>query len=100
MPKSVALVAFSFLLLSSSVNAEPVPDYVLDRDYLSCMGGESAQSDPQRDQYCQCTRDAMRSWDLDTYGAVATEQSKAASKEQVPTKIGDIAKACIEKILK
>ena len=85
-------------MLVPSVRAEPIPDYVLDRDYVSCMGGE--HQDQERAAYCSCVRDGMRGWDLETYASIAMEQSKAASAQQVPQKIGDIAKACINKVLK
>jgi hypothetical protein len=102
--KQLAFLAFVALLmipsLSTSARAEPIPDYALDKDFQNCMGNESPQKDPERAQYCNCVRDGMRNWDLDTYGAVASEQAKASNAQQVPQKIEDLAKACIAKVLK
>lgn len=99
------ILSFLFLLLlpclaSSSARAEAIPQYVLDQDYLNCMGGNVKTPDPERAHYCRCVMDGMRGWDLDTYGAVASEQQKASNAQQVPQKIAELAKACIAKILK
>jgi hypothetical protein len=93
--------ALLFLVLTcAAAQAEPVPEYALDKDFMSCMGGSTVQQDPQRGQYCNCVRDSMRGWDLDTYGAIATQESKSTNAQQVPAKIQEIAQACISKILK
>lgn len=82
------------------VQAEPVPGHVLDRDYLSCMGGQNSKQDPVRSTYCNCVRDGMRGWSLEEYGEIAQQQQKAYSAEQVPAKIKDIAEACVKKMTK
>lgn len=98
MSRSAVIFALTVLLITTAAQAETVPEYALDRDYTSCMGGETAQKDPQRNEYCNCVRDGMRSWDLETYSSVAMEQSK--SQNQPTAKIEELAKGCISKILK
>lgn len=91
---------FLFLLYPLACSAEPIPEYALDKDFMSCMGNQTVQQDPQRGQYCNCIRDTMRGWDLDTYGAVVTQESKATNAQQIPQKLEQIAQACIAKVLK
>ncbi len=93
-------VLILLLLTCASAQAEPIPEYALDKDYQNCMGGESAQKDPERSAYCNCIRDSMRGWSLDEYGALATQESKAANAQQTPQKLEDLAKTCIAKVLK
>lgn len=81
-------------------HAEPVPETALDHDFTACMGGMSPQQDYQRAAYCNCIRDRMQGWDLDTYGNVAMEQSQAGTTKQVSQKIQDVAQECIAKVLK
>lgn len=102
MTKQFVFLGFMMLLLlhSSSARAEAIPEYALDKDYQNCMGGDTAEKEPERAQYCNCIRDSMRSWDLDTYGAVAMEQSKSSNAQKTPQKIEDLARACIAKVLK
>jgi hypothetical protein len=83
---------------ATAAHAEPIPEYVLDHDYVTCMGGENPAKDPQRANYCACVRDSMRSWSLETYGAVAEAQSKAQNAQQVPSQIATLAKFCMQKI--
>lgn len=94
-----AFFVFVTVVSSTGARAEPVPADVLDHDYASCMGGTSPEQDPQKAAYCNCIRDGMRSWDLDTYGELATQQSNAQNAQQVPQKIQDLAQACIHKVL-
>jgi hypothetical protein len=94
-------IALSLLLSCATAQAEPVPEYALDKDFQNCMGGEAPQKDPQRAEYCNCIRDSMKGWSLDEYGAVATEESKAGgSTQNVPQKIAELAKSCIAKVMK
>jgi len=100
MNKIFFLFAIISLALTSTVRAEPIPDYVLDKDYSSCMGGTDAAADAARDAYCNCVRDGMRSWDLESYANIALEQSKSANPQAAPPKIEELAKECIAKVLK
>jgi len=84
----------------ASAHAEAIPQYALDKDYETCMGGSNQHQDPDRASYCTCVRDGMKSWDLDTYGALASQQAKAANAQQIPQKIADLAKECIAKVLR
>jgi hypothetical protein len=93
------LFAIALIALAQPVRAE-LPDYVLDRDYQNCLG--VGEVDPQRAEYCTCVRNAMRSWDIDTYGNVATQATTTANlgaSAQPPAQLSDIAKACIAKVL-
>lgn len=88
-------------LAAATAHAEAIPEYALEKDFQNCMGGESPQKDPQRAEYCNCVRDGMRSWSLDEYGAIATQESKnGGSAQNAPAKLTDLAKACISKVLK
>ncbi len=91
---------FLLLIFTASAHAEPIPEFALDKDFENCMGGETAQKNPQRAAYCNCVKNEMRNWDLETYGALATEQSKAGNAQQIPKKIDDLAQGCIAKVLK
>jgi hypothetical protein len=94
------ICATLLLLLSSALRAEPVPEDMLDHDYTACMGGETATTDSERNAYCNCVRDQMRTWDTDAYASLAMEQSRAQTGDQIPQKITDMAKYCIAKVLK
>ena len=94
------LISFAVLPLMSA-KAENIPDYVLDKDYESCMGEDTPQSNPEHARYCECARSKMRSWDLETYGTAASEQAKnPTDTAKVSEKIGEIAKACLAEVLK
>lgn len=99
MTKALKVSGLAIMLLALPAHAEPIPQYVLDHDYVSCMGGATPQKDPERAEYCACVRDGMKSWDLDTYGNVAMAQQKASNAQQVPEKIEELAQSCIQKIL-
>jgi len=99
------IIAFFFVLLSLSflgkAYAESVPTYALDKDYENCMGSESEQSNPERARFCDCARNKMKEWDLDTYGAAASEAAKdPKNTAAVSQQIGDIAKACLAQVFK
>lgn len=94
------IILLLLLVATASAHAEAIPQYALDKDYETCMGGSNPQQDPERAAYCNCVRDGMKSWDLDTYGAIASEQAKAANAQQIPQKIAELAKGCIAKVLK
>ena len=97
-------VAFFFVFLlgsNSALHAEAVPDYALQKDYDNCMGEDTAQTSAERASYCGCVRTKMQSWDLDTYGEVATEQSKdPTNTAKVSQKIGELAKECLAQAFK
>lgn len=83
------------------VHATPIPEYVLNKDYENCLGGESEKSDPQRARFCECSRSKMRQWDLDTYGATATEAANnPLNTKDISQKIDEIASACLADSLK
>jgi hypothetical protein len=88
----------TFLMVGTAHAQEALPQGALDKDYQNCMGGENEHSDPQRAQYCHCVMDEVKKWDTQTYGSVATEQSK--SPQAPAAQLENIAKACIDKILK
>ena len=46
------LISFAVLPLMSA-KAENIPDYVLDKDYESCMGEDTPQSNPEHARYCE-----------------------------------------------
>lgn len=101
MNATLPLALLALVLAAPAVaHAEPVPEAMLDKDYASCMGGEDAPKDPQRSAYCNCVRDGLRGWDLDAYKATAMQESKDAGTQQVPPQLGELAKACIAKVLK
>jgi hypothetical protein len=94
----VALLAGVLLtLLPVVASAEALPDFVLDKDYQSCMGNDT--SDKERAAYCACVRDGMRTWDVSTYLEVAGQAVANAGKQGAanPGKLEDLAKQCIEK---
>lgn len=99
MMKTALVICLAMVIGVSAAQAEPIPDYVLEKDYTSCMGGETPQQDPARQQYCLCIRDSMKNWTLDEYGQVATEGAKAHEAGQEPAQLQDIAKQCIAKAL-
>jgi len=99
MTKTVLAIFLGALLSVTTALAEPIPDYVLDKDFISCMGGENPEQDPQRREYCLCVRDSMKSWTLEEYGQTAEEETKAHTAAQEPGRLQDIAKACIAKVL-
>lgn len=92
-----ALLALLLASFAYNAQAEAIPAEVLDKDYKSCLGGENPEAD--RVAYCACVRDGMRGWDLDTYGNIAMEQSKAHNAQQVAPQIDQLARTCIEKVL-
>jgi hypothetical protein len=99
MTKTVLAVFLGALLPVSAVLADPIPPYMLDKDFTSCMGGENPQQDTQRRDYCLCVRDSMKDWTLEEYGQTAMEESKAHSAAQEPAKLQALAQACIAKVM-
>ena len=101
MKTTVATFALLFLTAFPAF-AEAIPGYdaILQKDYNECMNGSTAQQDPQRNMYCNCVRDNMRTWTLDANGDVIIEGTKASNATEVQDKVQVIAKACIAKILK
>lgn len=80
--------------------AEPIPEYALQKDFQNCMGEDTPQTNQARAGYCNCVINKMRSWDLDTYGEVATEQAKnPTNTDKVSEKIGELAKECLAQAL-
>lgn len=98
----VRTAIFALLLVSFApkAQAEAIPSEVLDRDYKACLGGQTAETDPDRTAYCVCIRDGMGRWDLETYAGIAMEQSKARNAQQVAPQIDQLARTCIEKVLR
>ena len=93
---SLLVGIFCASVIASSARAELMPDEALQKDYDNCMGGKTAEEEPEHAQYCDCVRDGMRKWSVDDYGAVATE---AKTSQATPDKIADLAKGCISQIL-
>ena len=90
-------VVFVLAILPYAAHAEQIPDYVLQRDYETCMGGENPQQDIQRSQYCSCVRNGMRSWDADAYASLLLEQ---AQTQEIAVPVQELAKICAEKVLR
>ncbi len=96
--KKIVGIMLLGLLASGTAQAEPVPTYVLDKEFTNCMGGEDPQQSADRAAYCTCIRNKMAGWDVDTYGAAATEQMQSGGK---PTaSLSDMAKECVAQVLK
>lgn len=96
MKKSLRLLAFGFCCMAGVAHAELMPDEYLQKDYDNCMGGQTAHTDPQRGQYCECVRNGMRQWTVDEYGAIATE---AKDTKGTPDQVAALAKTCISQAL-
>ncbi len=97
------LLVFGLCLMASVAHADStlVPDDALDTDYKACMGGNTPDPDPQRKEYCLCIRDSMKNWTVDEYAETALQGAKAPhDAEHQPPKLQDVAKACIDKVLK
>ncbi|MDX2027352.1 MAG: hypothetical protein SFW62_01800 [Alphaproteobacteria bacterium] len=92
---SVILIACMGTL---TAQAEPIPSTVLDRDFMSCMGGKDPKQDAVRNTYCSCIRDGMRGWTLEGYAEIAQQQQKAYSADQVPAAIKEIAEGCVARM--
>ncbi len=76
--------------------AQPAPNN--NQDYVACMGGESAQQDPQRSAYCKCVHDEIVKWDENTLKNVAAEAQKSGSA--ATPQLEAVAQACINKVMK
>ncbi|MDR3423539.1 MAG: hypothetical protein P4M13_00460 [Alphaproteobacteria bacterium] len=88
-------------LLAAPAYAE-IPDYVLDHEYQSCVGGDT---DSARAAYCSCVREGMRKWDDKTFAEVALQATEAHAsgnkgKAQVPEKLNELAQSCISQVLR
>src|SRR6185312_6496341 len=94
----ITRLVFLLSLLATTpamAQAEPIPENVLNKDYVSCMGGQTASENRDRAQYCMCIRDNMKDWDLETYAKLAQQQSKMANPQDVPEKIQELARQCM-----
>jgi hypothetical protein len=91
-----AAIVFGMFMASYAAHADPVPDYVLQKDYENCMGGQTSQQDVQRAQYCSCMRNSMRSWDEEAYANLLLEQAKT---QVISPVIEALAKNCMEKVI-
>ena len=96
MRKAVLITALA--LLAPAAYADPIPDYILNKDYDNCVKGatqdpDPAKRDPDAAKHCDCIRTSMRSsWSLDDYGDMVMAQLKNSS--QVPEKLQTLAKSC------
>jgi hypothetical protein len=90
--RNFVLILAGLCLFAAAAHAEQMPDNLLQKDYDNCMGGEK---DPQREQYCECVRNGMRSWTVDEYGNVATE---AKNSSATPAAVEALAKSCLAQI--
>ena len=98
---ALILILIGFTFVASVARAEPIPEYALQKDYQNCMGEDTPQTNPEHANYCGCVINKMRSWDLETYGEVATEQAKdPTNTAKISQKIGDLAKECIAQAFK
>jgi hypothetical protein len=92
---AVALLVLAFT--ARAAYADPIPSYILDKDYQSCIGQDTG--DAAKTAYCTCVRDTMRgSWSIEDYGAMAEAQMK--NPNQPPMQLEQLAKTCAEKVLK
>jgi hypothetical protein len=93
-------LALALTFLALPARAE-LPDFVMDKDYENCMGGDTGNA--PRATYCACVRDGMRGWDINDYMAMAQEavaaQAAGGDPASPPGKLGDLAKACIAKAM-
>ena len=96
--KKALTVFLCFLAFVSAAQAEPVPAYMLNKDFESCMGGESAQQDPERNQECNCLRDTMKGWTLDEYEGLLLEEAKTRFTGEQSPKLQEVVKACVAKV--
>jgi len=96
MKQTLRLLAFGLCWIVASAHAEMMTDTLLQKDYDNCMGGSTADKDPQRAQYCACVREGMKKWTTDEYGAAATE---AQQSKVTPDQIANLAKTCIAEVL-
>jgi hypothetical protein len=83
----------------TTAHADEVPEYAFNKYYDNCMGGETAQQDLERDKYCGCIRDKMKTWTPEQFQAMSAEMSKSGSPQATPD-LEAMAKECIAKALK
>jgi hypothetical protein len=97
--KKVFALVIGGIFFAHPVLAEPIPDYVLDKDFISCMGGENPEQNIQRRDYCVCVRNGMKAWSMEQYGQMALAESKGiTSAAQEPPLLQQLAQACIAKV--
>lgn len=96
--KKMFAILFCMAMLLSAAHAQTASQSA-DALTQSCMGGEDPQKDPERAQYCACMRESMANWTDEDFKQVAAEAAKAHSAGQEPTKLQELAKACITKVL-
>lgn len=89
-----AAFGFTLLLAALPAYADPIPDFMLEKDYAACMGGENPAQDPTRNNYCLCIKNSMKNWDLNAYENLLMQQ--ANDPQQIPAQLQQLAKACIE----
>jgi hypothetical protein len=90
------VMALAMFSLASAAHAGPIPEYMLQKDYENCLGGQTPQQDPERAQYCSCIRNGMRGWSEETYAALLIEQART---QTLPPQIEALGKACVEKVM-
>ncbi len=81
MRKFAFVILFGAIVNISVAYADPVPEYALDKDFTSCMGGEDPAKDPPRRDYCNCIRDSMKGWTMEEYGQMAMEEIQGPQRQ-------------------
>lgn len=96
-----AVLSFAFLLTATQASASPIPYDVIQKEYESCMTGQSGQDSlgpEKRQAYCACTTSKLGTiWSLESFA----EFTQRASTGDVPTedmnKLQAIASECFMK---
>jgi hypothetical protein len=93
--KRAALLALFLLAPAAAHAADPIPAYILDKDYQNCIGNDA--KDVNKINYCECVRTTMRKeWTLDDYGGMVMEQLK--NPNQPTEQLQKLAKSCFDKV--
>jgi hypothetical protein len=79
-----------------SASADPIPGYMLDTEYKSCINGPGGAS-AQKTAYCLCVRNKMAGWDLNTLLQLAQQAQNPANP---PPLLQELAKECVGQIAK
>ena len=84
------VLAFILALPSLPAYAQALPPEILDKEYDNCMQ-QGGPVTAQKQAYCQCLRNKMAGWSLDTYIGIAKEVAGDGSRS--PT-LEALAKEC------
>jgi hypothetical protein len=99
MKSSGAFLLFFFLLLAAHARAEPIPDYILNKDLETCRAQVSKAPNgtpEQKEKYCLCIRNNLaRTWDLDAYGRYVIGHVFGRDNSEEDGKMKEMAKECM-----